>query len=186
MTENELIHEYFEWMYNLVCNDSPSNKRYLKRSYRKLLSHLHDIEFIYLIDMDGNRAEDGIDLRYRFGYECGYSDHMIATYLDNKPCSVLEMLVALDIRCEEHITSDPDVGDVFGKWFWVMLENLDLDCMTDRAFDPDQVDSIIDIFLNRQYKRNGEGGLFTIDDCEYDLRSIDIWYQLMRYLDTVL
>lgn len=180
MTENELIHEYFEWMYNLVCEKSP------RGSFRKLLSRLHDIEFIYIHPMDGNRAEDGIDLRYRFGYERNYPDYMIATYLDNKPCSVLEMLIALDIRCEEHITFDPDAGDTFGKLFWVMLENLGLDDMTDRNFDLDQVDKIIDICLNREYERNGEGGLFVVDDRGYDMRSVEIWYQMMRYLDTVL
>lgn len=186
MTRDELTREYFEWMYDLVCKDLPRHHRNSKRSYRKLLSHLHDIEFIYIIDMDGNRAEDGINLRYRFGYECGHPDYMIATYLDDKPCSVLEMLIALDIRCEEHITFDPDTGDAFGKLFWVMIENLGLDYMTDRNFDPDQVDETIDIFLNRTYKRNGEGGLFVIENCEYDLRSIEIWYQTMWYLDTIL
>lgn len=180
MTENELIHEYFEWMYNLVCDDSP------RRSYRKLLSHLNEIDFFYILDMDGNRAEDGIELRYRFGDECGYPDYMIASYLDNRPCSVLEMLIALDIRCEEHITFDPDAGDTFGKLFWVMLENLGLDSMTDRHFDPDQVDDVIDICLNRTYKRNGEGGLFIVNDRGCDMRSVEIWYQMMRYLDTVL
>ena len=32
--------------------------------------------------MDGNRAEDGIDLRYRFGREQLYSDAMVASCLD--------------------------------------------------------------------------------------------------------
>lgn len=38
----------------------------------KLLRHLHNIDFQYMLPMDGNRAEDGIDLRYRFGYEKEY------------------------------------------------------------------------------------------------------------------
>lgn len=65
MTEIELNNEYFEWMCQLVCNE-----RYSRRlSYQKLLRHLHNIDFQYMLPMDGNRAEDGIDLRYRFGYE---------------------------------------------------------------------------------------------------------------------
>lgn len=104
MTEIELNNEYFEWMCQLVCNE-----RYSRRlSYQKLLRHLHNIDFQYMLPMDGNRAEDGIDLRYRFGYEKEYEGPMIASYLDNRPCSVLEMLIALAFRCEEHMLKVPN------------------------------------------------------------------------------
>jgi len=53
-----------------------------------------------MLPMDGNRAEDGIDLRYRFGYEKEYEGSTIASYLDNSPCSVLEMLIALAFRAK--------------------------------------------------------------------------------------
>ena len=109
-------------MYQLVFDG-----RYSKRlSYRKLLRELHRIEFTYSIPMDGNRAEDGVDLRYRFGYENGYSSSMISVYLDNRMCSVLEMMIALAIRCEEHIMDDPDIGNRTGQWFWNMIVNLGL------------------------------------------------------------
>jgi hypothetical protein len=92
------------------------------------------------------------------------------------------MMVALALRCEEHITYDSDVGDQTGKWFWVMITNLGLDSMTDSMFDRPYTDEVLDRFLDRKYKRNGEGGLFMIEHCERDLRSIDIWYQLHWYL----
>ena len=38
-------------------------------------------------------------------------------------------------------------------------------------------------FLHRQYKPNGEGGLFTLEHPKYDLRNEEIWYQAMWYLD---
>lgn len=85
MTECELVSRYFDWMYRLVADD-----RYPK-SYRKLFSRLHDTEFTYTIPMDGNRAEDGIDLRYRFGRENAYPDAIVASLLDVVPCSILEM-----------------------------------------------------------------------------------------------
>lgn len=182
MTRNELNNEYFEWMYQLVCNEQYSRRL----SYRKLLSHLHNIEFIYIIGMDGNRAEDGIDLRYRFGYEQRYKSPMIATLLDDRSCSVLEMLIALAMRCEEHIMDDPDVGNQTGQWFWNMIVNLGLGSMNDGKFDEKYVDDVISRFLNRQYKRNGEGGLFTVEHCKNDLRSAEIWYQMCWYLDGVL
>lgn len=103
MTKSELNDTYFNWMCQLVFDGRYSKKL----SYRRLLKVLHKIEFTYSIPMDGNRAEDGIDLRYRFGYENGYSSSMISAYLDNKTCSVLEMMIALAIRCEEHGLSVP-------------------------------------------------------------------------------
>lgn len=181
MTRDELNNAYFEWMYQIVCG----NRISVKSSYRKLLYFLHDTEFTYTIPMDGNRAEDGMDLRYRFGYENNYSGPMIATYLDDRPCSVLEMLVALAIRCEEHITDDPDAGDRTGKWFWGMIENLDLNSMDDVKFDREYAERIIHKFLNRKYGRNGEGGLFTLQHCQKDLRMVDIWYQMCWYLGEI-
>ena len=50
-------------------------QRYSNKSYRRLFYKLHDTEFAYTIPMDGNRAEDGIELRYRFGREQGYSSN---------------------------------------------------------------------------------------------------------------
>lgn len=51
---------------------------------------------------------------------------MIASYLDNRPCSVLEMIIALAIRLEEHIMDDPDIGNRTGQWFWDMIVSLGL------------------------------------------------------------
>ena len=182
MTRDELNNEYFDWMYQLVCNE----KYFKGLSHRKLLSHLHNVDFTYTIAMDGNRAEDGIDLRYRFGYERGYAGPIIASYLDDRACSVLEMLVALTIRCEEHIMDDPDVGNRTGQWFWNMIVNLGLGRMNDIQFLKTYVDGVISKFLDRGYERNGAGGLFVLKHCNRDMRSIEIWYQMCWYLDEVL
>lgn len=182
MTKDELNNLYFEWMCQLVCNE-----RYTKRrlSHRKLLIYLHTIDFNYTIGMDGNRAEDGIDLRYRFGYERSYEESMISAFLDDRPCSVLEMLIAVSMQCEK-IMTDPDRGDRTGQWFWNMVVNLKLDSMSDSDFDRDYVDERISIFIDRAYERDGEGGLFTIKRCGCDLRNVEIWYQMCWYLDNIL
>ena len=179
MTKDELNNAYFEWMYQLVCDERGAEGP----SYRKLLYLLHDTDFFYTIPMDGNRAEDGTDLRYRFGYENAYEGPMIATYLDDRPCSVLEMMVALAIRCEEHIMCDPDIGNRTGQWFWNMIDNLGLSGMDDLQFDRNYAKRVVQKFLNREYKRNGEGGLFTVKHYRMDLRSVEIWYQMCWYLD---
>ena len=100
---DELSNRYFEWMYNTICED-----RFPKDiSYRKLIMCLHETEFTYCIRNDKNRAEDGIDLRRRFTL-IEYEDDL-SLYLDG-PCSVLEMMLALAIRCEESIMDDPYMG----------------------------------------------------------------------------
>lgn len=179
MTEEKFKEAYFEW----ICQLMTDNEYAPVSSYRKLLRHLHRIDFSYTMSTDSNRAEDGIELRYRFGYENGYMGAIVATYLDNSPCTMLEMMVALAIRCEEHIMDDPDIGNRTGKWFWEMIQSLGLIDMDDSHFDPRYVESIISVFTDRKYKRNGAGGLFTIKDTGKDLRKYEIWYQMCWYLN---
>ena len=179
MTQDRINNEYFEWMYNLVCGD-----RFAKSiSYRKLLWYLHDTEFRWTIPKDVNRAEDGIDLRYRFAYECSFPA-AVESYLDG-PCSVLEMMVALAIRCEENIMDDPAIGNRTGKWFWGMINNLGLGAMSDSRFNGRLVEEVIERFLDRKYYPDGRGGLFRVRNCTTDLRTVEIWYQLCWYLDSI-
>ena len=175
---NELQKRYFDWMYARVM--SP---RY---SYRKLLNRLNEIPFTYILPMDENRKEDGLDLRYRFGHENGISDKEIANRLDISECSVLEMMVALAIHCEENIMDDPEFGDRTGKWFCEMLGNLGLSSMDDQRYNQQYVDAHIDIFLHRRYDPDGRGGLFHLRRCTEDLRNVQIWYQMNWYLNEIM
>lgn len=182
MTPSRIVNNYFAWMCNLVYN--PKISRGV--SYEKLLTTLNELDFVYIISQDSNRFEDGVNLRYRFGYENNIPDSEIETYLDNHPCSILEMMIALSLRCEEHIMGDDDIGNRTGQWFWNMIVNLGLGSMTDQRFDRDYVIFCIDRFINREYEPDGEGGLVTIPNCRQDLRTIEIWYQMMWYLSNVL
>lgn len=174
--QNRITNEYFEWLYAWMCG----LKRSKTSSFRKLLTHLHKIEFSYSIPNDVNRAEDGVDLRYRFALEQGYSD--VPDGLEG-PCSVFELIAAIAIRCEETIMANPDIGDRTSQWFWCMISNLGLGSMTDDRFDVQYVDDVILRFMNREYEPDGTGGLFKIKNCKYDLRDVEIWYQLNWYLD---
>lgn len=179
MTRRELEDIYFEWLYRMI-----SSKTYNRRvSYRLLIERLHEIEFEYLMERDGSRAADGIELRYTFGREKEYPDALIASYLDVRPCRVLEMMVALAHRCDDQIMYSFDEGDRTWKWFWEMIENLGLADMTDRVYDQRIVDRVIDTFMEKDYAPNGEGGLFAIQDCNVDMRDLEIWYQMHLYLE---
>lgn len=166
---------YFDWMIRLVCDG--------KRSWRKLFRLLHETEFIYILGMDANRADDGVDLRYRFGYEIGLDADSIRRAIDNRPCSILEMMVALAHRCEEHITDDPDNGDRTGQWFFEMIQSLGLMDMDDRRFDKIVAADVLAHFMRREYRPDGRGGLFTIQCSGHDMRRDEIWYQMMWYLN---
>ena len=179
MYADDIVNEYFEWMFDLVCSG-----RYSKEiSYRKLLMHLHNTEFRYSILRDENRAEDGEALRYKFTYQKGYDEALV--YLNDRPSSVLEMMIALSIRCEEFM-DDTSIGDRTSQWFWGMITNLGLGSMTDDRFDKREVNYILDRFLDREYEPDGKGGLFRVRKCDRDLRKVEIWYQLCWYLDSIV
>ena len=88
---NDISNKYFDWLCSLIKSDCPETIS----NYKKLLIFLHDVNFRYSIPLDGNRYEDGIYMRYLYGVASGTSQWLIARELDGKPCSVLEMMVAL-------------------------------------------------------------------------------------------
>lgn len=176
--KDQVNNDYFEWLCELI--DSGRFSKPL--SYRKLLMHLHNIEFTWIIPRDDNRADDGIQLRRRFALD--RDDHRLQRCIQG-PCSVFEMMVALAIRCEETIMDDALLGNRTGQWFWGMIHNLDLNSMNDSKFDRDYVDYAVARFLNREYEPDGKGGLFTVRHCDYDMRDVEIWCQLSYYLGSI-
>lgn len=179
MTAGILRKKYFLWMAQIVGN--PQGK-YRRKTYRSLLERLNETEFIPFHPMDENRADDGVELRYRFGREEGIPDAEIATNLDNRECSVLEIMVSLAIRMEETITSDPDYGNRTGLWFWDMVDSMRLLDMDDSQFEPKKVEQALDRMIHREYASNGRGGLFTVREPREDMRNVEIWYQMMWWL----
>ena len=170
MIRNKIEQDYFDWMVNLVCYERLSEKR----SFRLMLQYLHDTEFIYYTQSDADRAADGVD------FSASNAERELTG-----PCSVLEMMIALAIRCEETIMSDPRYGDRTTQWFWRMIVNLGLGGMLDDRFDAQEMETIVDIFLRREYEPNGKGGLFVLRNCEHDLREVDIWTQMNWYIETM-
>lgn len=177
MKTDELMGQYFGWLCSKV--ECPAE-------YSKLMSYLFDKTFVYTIGMDANRAEDGIDLRYTFGEEDDIDSRIISSVIDDRPCSMLEMMVALAIRCETHIMSNSEYGDRTSEWFRGMIDNLGLSGMTDDCFDHRQAEKAIDRLLTHRYAKNGAGGLFTVKSRSHDMRTAEIWYQMCWYLDTVI
>lgn len=183
MNRNGIKNRYFQWLYDKVC----SNRYHKDISYRKLLMQLHSIDFTYSIRKDENRAKDGESLRYRFARETTIDEPVdyILDCLDG-PCSVLEMMIALAIRCEEDYMDDPAYGNRSAQWFWEMIANLNLGSMEDSRYNKHYVDDAIQKFLDRDYDYDGRGGLFRVRNSDVDMRDLEIWYQMCRFIDAVV
>lgn len=177
----EVNQEYFDWMCSKI-----SNETYDSTPFLGLLHCLHTIIFDWTIPMDSNRASDGENLRYRFSEEMHVPQPLVAATIDNDDCTVLEMLVALSIRCEEDIMGDPEEGDRTPVWFWSMIENLGLLTMTNVRFDEHYIREVIDRFLNHEYSYDGKGGLFYVENPRKDLRQTEIWYQMCYHLNSMI
>lgn len=175
---NDISKDYFNWLCKLIDHEGRV------RVYKKTLALLNDRDFIFTIPKDGNRYEDGIDLRYRYGDENGIPESAISVKLDNKACSVFEMMVALAVRMEDHIMYDPDKGNQQSHWFWVMFDNLGLQPMTNSKFEEHRGDiyDIVDRLNYREYEPDGTGGLFVTTDPTKNMLEEEIWYQMMEYL----
>lgn len=164
---------YFVWLYSQVGSVKLRNR---SKTYWTLLRFFYQKEFTWdRIERDGNRAQDGKDLRHEFLRETG-------TPMDEEGwlemgCSFLELLIALAFKLQW------DGGGECGYWFWLMVQNLGLEECTD-AYPPDEkiVDNILLKVTNRDYAYNGAGGLFPLMNPAEDQRDVELWYQLQAYL----
>lgn len=152
---------YFDWLCDKI-NLRPG-------TYDILIHELYAIDFIWTIDLDFNRAEDGIVLRGEYHTRQGNILEM--DKLARKPCSVLEALIGL-AKTMDFIMDDDDRGDRTRIWFWEMIANLDLDIYNDASFDGDafgkgylrinEIYLICNRWMNREFDSNGFGSPFPL------------------------
>ena len=181
MDREELRNEYFDWLYSLAYPyDNAISEEYRKS---KLLRYLFETSFYSSIAMDDNRISDGISLRYEWGYIQGYDDETVLICLDSQPCSVLEVMIGLAIRCEQQLMSDIEYGDRTTQWFRKMIASLGFNSMNNRQFDKNYVKEVLDRCLEHQYEPDGRGGLFALTNPTRDMRTVEIWSQLCEYLN---
>jgi hypothetical protein len=164
---------YFNWLCAKVINlrDSlPSS------TYNTLFGTMHRTEFVWLILGDGNRAEDGKDLRTEFILQADIPDD--PDWRNLIECSVFEMLIAF-VRRTYDMTDIPS-----REWFWEFLRNLGLDEMHDASgVEPQDVAEILDRFIWRTYDKFGRnGGMFPLSHSPVDQRKQELWFQFCEYL----
>ena len=163
-----MIEKYFNWLVSKVYN-----KKYFSKSYNNLFKKLFLKEFIVIIPLDSNRVSDGLNLREEFGIAI------------DKPCSILEVLIALAERGERQTMADASVGDRVGQWFWEMIGNLGLGRMSDDNYDEDYTDDICRRFNYRDYASDGRGCAFR-SPSHGDLSEYELWYQMNFHFSDIL
>lgn len=168
--------EYFDWLCDKI-NLKPG-------TYDILIRTLYNLEFIWVVDLDFNRSEDGKLLRGDF-----YNDEFnTPEKMDAKPCSVLEALIALAGKMN-YILDDEDRGDRTRIWFWEMIDNLKLMRFKDEKFndpvDPRTEQEIVDIcnrWMNRKISYDGTGSPFPLWHPHRDQRKLQLIDQMNDYV----
>lgn len=165
---NEPVDEsYFNWLCAKVIDPRLT-------VYLDLMRILHTTEFVWLIQGDRNRAEDGVELREEFLREALIE---VEPEWINMPCSLLELFIAFSRRATFQ-TERPEK-----EWFWEFLRNLNLDEYRQiNESDLSVIDDILYDFVWRTYNPNGQGGMFPLRKPEEDQRKVEIWYQFCEYL----
>ncbi|MGL4451398.1 MAG: hypothetical protein ACRCTZ_09430 [Sarcina sp.] len=139
------------------------------------------MEYKYFVDFDRNRSKDGIAMRRYFADETGYEDILYW----NSSCSVLEMLVGLSVQMRD-MTEDGSDDFSAGRWFWEMMDNLELSHLTNNKYDEEYIHEVIHKFMYRKYEGNGrKHNIFVMEDIKDDLTQVELWYQMCWYLEDV-
>lgn len=181
-----LKQEYFDWL----CVQAGTHKR---PGYIKLSRQLNQKIFRWSVLNDDNRCQDGIGLREQFiGLKELDESHLEVQHFMKAQCSVLEMLVALARRMNDLMYNLNDHDDRTPKWFMELITNLDLHRFTDHhspgmrhsPVDEAHIDEVLEVMMERTYDYYGRGGLFPLKRRPPENQTgVEIWYQLMRYLD---
>lgn len=169
----DIKEDYFNYLTRLVRH---KNRDMLDRS---LLRWLFNQEFYGIIPNDDNREYDGKYLRYEFSEKLKINSDLLD--LDKSYCSVLEMLIALAQRMSFN-ASESSLEDESSKWFWIFINNLKLRPALGEIQERHNLE-IIHNLINRNYKPNGCGGIFPLEHPTEDQREVEIWYQMMYFIE---
>ena len=169
---------YFDWLSMIAIPDG-----YKRADYIDLLLALHDVPFRWVVDRDENRAKDGLELRKMYEEDTG-------EWCDQYgPCTLLEMFLALAIRCDTEIMYDPDDLNRADKWFWMMAENLSMDKFISPFFVHDgkneenfEFFEIVNGFLDRNYGQKWQFCPFFVPFLSTKLEKMELYYQMNFYL----
>ena len=170
-------YEYFTWLVDFIDPD-----HLIGEDYQPVIVKLFFTNFRWkkgFID-DRNRAADGLEFRREFVREFYYGEVNERFFV--RPCSCLEMLIALTKRIEDGISS-VTTKENMAKWFWIFMVNLGLDPDDSRVYDSEYVENVIEKWLDREYDPTENGNIFTSFSREIDFRKEPIAVQMNVFLN---
>ena len=143
--------------------------------YSDLLMVMYETDFVWALDLDEDRVDDGLLLREE-----------LAVSKPEKPCSVLEVLIGIARRMD-YILSDDISGDRTRVWFWEMVENLGLKTWTNLIIwhTPGarfSIQTVLNRWMTRCFEVDGTGSIFPLKYPKYDQRDQTITYQMNAYI----
>lgn len=172
MSDEPLDELFFNWLYSRVAVVDETDPR---RTYWGLLRKLYSTECVWVVINDGNRLEDGRDLRLRFRDDSGIQN-IDPSWID-MACSFFELMVGL---------SDTLAFEADGKshnWFWKLMENIGLDSFNDDVeLDEYQIEEVTHRVIFRLYGADGSGGFFPLQNPRNDQRVVELWGQMSAYI----
>ena len=160
---------YFDWLVDLVNADD----------LLRLCEIMDGLDFTWTIPLDENRVEDAFDMRELYSDDTGCDS-------GRQPvsCSLFEIVVAMAYRCDRDVMYDAYIGHRYSVWFHYFIENL-FDGKARNAemyLDEDEIVDICVRFMNRDYERDGSGGMFPIKHDRRDQRRVQLWLQMNLWL----
>lgn len=136
------------------------------QQYSRLLEQMYETNYIWIYNLDYNRAEAGKNLRRDFLWEQGIDSEDLQMDAD---CSVLEMLIAVVDTVSNYISSD------FNDVFWEIVNNLGLKPYTDNSFDSGAVNQKLYSWMY--------GNTCMFDLPGIDWKKLSIWDQMNCYMN---
>ena len=174
---------YFDYLYSKIDR----NPRYGSVADRRICECLSRIfvepEVFGRFAYDQTRLDDMDDAR-----EAYFEDPMSENDDDMaRACyTAFEFLVTFACKIENVVMNNTIYGDRTPKWFWSMLENLDIVydscCFPDGRIDMDYISTVIGRWMNRIFCYNGDGSPFPLKTPPEDMRNVPFWRHAMLWL----
>lgn len=162
---------YFDWLCITINN----------RNYLELARALHSAEFRARIPADQNRGMDGMQLRVDFMERHG----TFGSSVNRGSCTMLEFLIGI-AKHMSFLMYGNQSDHRTAYYFWVLIRNLHLEKLNDDNWyslnGEFYVEDAVNRVVNRQYDRNGSGGLFPLRHPAQDQRKVEFWYQMHAWL----
>jgi hypothetical protein len=160
-------HDYLNWLVSQIQIIGPP------RTYNELFFQMHSTPFVWSIEGDDSRVNDGRDLRIDYPHRDDLSKY--------EQVSFLEVLIGLSRRLAFIAGGEADL------WAWQLIENLGFANFTDPLNERKRRDirERLTMVMARTYDPDGSGGFFPLNDPQEDQTQVKLWKQLQAYVNEI-